>query len=345
MFTRLFVFLMLLSSAVSAQSNATVNRLLVKDSMSIGGHWIKEIKSDSTMWGTHEGTISTDGAWKNHILNTARNSPLNPVPGPPRDSALTIDPVTGKLAISALKRFTIQQSAALHRNPWLKVAMNPMLSVMRDVIPEDSLQFECTSSDGVKTTISFHGGYPDWNYAKGNPPYTIKADWVNRYPDKFILLNANAVFWGDNGRSPINSLFAAYKDTIHFRQQFISNSISFDIHLMDSVPNGVIMPVTVRNNTRDMIILSVPTGTNTIFPNEDISIKVWYTQPMQIRCQGVVRSANAEIFFSNVVKRAYRGRVYENGILTNTTEMRNYPGMVIPITNPLAQIELVVEYL
>ncbi|MBV8255014.1 MAG: hypothetical protein JO154_20605 [Chitinophaga sp.] len=340
MLIRLFVFLMLLSAVASAQSNATVNRLLVKDSMGIGGRWIREIRSDSTMNGTNEGTISTDGAWKSYILNNVRNSPLSPVPGPARDSALTIDPATGKLGITPISRPAVKQFEGLTHNPWLKVSAGPLVNGV--TIVEDTIHVECMSSDGIKSIITFNGAYPDWNYAKGKAPFTVKTDWVNRHPGKFVLLDITSAFY-PNGRQPFNRFFAAYNDTIHFKQNCISSDIFFEMRLSDSLPNCVIMPITVRNRTSGMISIRSADGTNIILPHEELRFKIWYGSGLGVGYQKVLKSATGELILCGLDNHPLRCLVYENETLTNTVTADSYYGFLVPINDPSSRLELVVE--
>ncbi|RAJ75549.1 hypothetical protein CLV59_109163 [Chitinophaga dinghuensis] len=341
MLTRLFVFLMLLSSAASAQSNATVNRLLVKDSMSIGGRWIREIKSDSTMQGTSEGTISTDGAWKSYILNTVRNSPLSPVPGPPRDSALTIDPVTGKPAITkVLRKLLIKQDSILFRNPWLKVSMLPPGN--GGAILEDTIYVKCTSSDGIESVVSFNGGYPDWNYAKGIPPFKVAIDLVNKYPGKIIQLEVRGGFV-PNSFNVMNLFIGRYNDTIHFEQKHLNEPIEVLISLLDSLKNYKSISMTVRNRTSSMINMEVPGGVNKVLPGEDLCYEHWYSSNLYFTVNGVSVSKTGIMIVVGRIRHQIRYQIYENGILTNTIQEDLHSNMPIPIKDPTAKIEIVLE--
>ncbi len=340
MLIRLFVFLMLLSSVASAQGNATVNRLLVKDSMSIAGRWIRGIKSNSTMQGTNEGTISTDGAWKSYILNHVRNSPLRPVPGPARDSALTIDPVTGQPAITkVLRKLLIKQDPILFRNPWLKVSMLPGNG---GAILEDTIYVKCTSSDGVQSVISFNGSYPDWNYAKGIPPFTVAIDWVNKYPGKMTKLEVRGGF-SPNSINTMNQFIGRYNDTIHFEQKHLNEPIEVLISLLDSLKNYKSISMTVRNRTSSMISMEVPGGVNKVLPGEDLSYEHWYSSNIYFDVDGVSVSKTGIMIVTARIRRQIRYQIYENGILTNTIQEDLHSNMPVPIKDPTANVEIVLE--
>jgi hypothetical protein len=94
----LLTIFLLLPVLLIAQTNITANRVIIKDSLSINGSWIKRLHNDSTLQFADEQSLSVDGALK-YIQHT---SIATAIVSNRTDSALTLDASSRTLAMTAL---------------------------------------------------------------------------------------------------------------------------------------------------------------------------------------------------------------------------------------------------
>ncbi|MFB6454429.1 hypothetical protein ACE38W_04090 [Chitinophaga sp. Hz27] len=154
----LLLILCLFTQQLWAQSNISANRIVIKDSLSLDGKWIRRINNDSTLKTVGDHSISTDAAMKKYI-----------------------DKVAGGNA-----SYEEQAKALLNPNyleVWFRYASSPV----NDSSVKFTLNIE--SSDGVKTSYGITGVSPfEIFYAYGKPPFSLSTEIRNNTTDTLLSL-------------------------------------------------------------------------------------------------------------------------------------------------------------
>ncbi|RAJ75551.1 hypothetical protein CLV59_109165 [Chitinophaga dinghuensis] len=181
----IFIFslflLKLFITPIYCQNITVVNRLLVKDSLALGSSWIHCISDDSDMLHAGSNALANDAALKNY-MSAALKAPVL-TSSSRSDSLLSIDPLTRKYCMVP---------NPMEHNP----SPNEVIEMMH--IHPHILRFkyfrdmdwgpvamEVVSSDGTINSMALTGE-SGMLFAFGRPPFTLKIDNINSFPDKAI---------------------------------------------------------------------------------------------------------------------------------------------------------------
>ncbi len=153
---------MLLPVLGVAQTTVTVNRVIVKDSLSLDGKWIKRINNDSTLITAGEQSVSTDAAIKRYV---------------------------DKVAAGGGMSYEERAKALLNPN-YLEVWFIYYSRPATDTSTKFTINIE--SSDGVKTSYGISGISPfDIFYGYGKPPFTVSTAIKNTTVDSMLTLGVD----------------------------------------------------------------------------------------------------------------------------------------------------------
>gem|GEM_PF-6948173 len=155
------MILCLFTQLTWAQSNISTNRIVIKDSLSLDGKWIKRINNDSTLQTAGEQSVSTDGAIKKYIDNaTSGGGGVSPS----EIAKMMMNPD----ALDVVVRFWTGQ--------WMTPLINFNLSFL--------------SSDGIKSTYYVSGYHPKETFpVYGKPPFSLYVAIQNVTTDSVLAIN------------------------------------------------------------------------------------------------------------------------------------------------------------
>ncbi|MFB6454427.1 hypothetical protein ACE38W_04080 [Chitinophaga sp. Hz27] len=314
MLTRLFVFLILLSSIASAQSVITGNRLLVKDSMSLNGNWVRQINNDSTLKGVSESSISTDAALMKYIAHATA--------GGGNVSALDI----------------------------AKMRMNPnMLDVNVSFLATDWLipfELNFLSSDGIKSTFSISGSRPqDYFSVYGKPPFTLNAAFKNKTAASVMsvrLASSERYFVGYGGYA--NYLLIKPGDSALIAADMLRGKLIIEIGApLQTTPETHLTYVNekFKNHTASQILYVANDGYNpkVLMPGKELSQRSLWLNPTAtysygVRALSIHTGINGEYIVVFPLTETVRCSIYRNGALFATKDIPAFIdyGVQLPFT-------------
>lgn len=182
----LLALLLLSPVLLIAQTNIAAKNVIIKDSMSINGNWIKRFHNDSTLQLADEKSISADGALKKYIQRTAM---ATSIVSNRTDSALTLEAGGRTLAMTALSGGSLSDRELVDRvffNPHgIEITVNQPAAL-------DSLHLVIVSSDNIRTPMVFGRYNSIWAY--GKPPFSLQASIVNHIPHSAIAVDMRSSF-------------------------------------------------------------------------------------------------------------------------------------------------------
>ncbi len=288
-----------------AQTTVTANRVIVKDSLSLDGKWIKRINTSNMLQNAGEQTISTDAELKRYI-----------------DQAVAEG---GTSAIEVAKMIKNPYVLNVGVTLWSKGYINPLINF--------SLNF--LSSDGVKTTCNITGKYAfDCFSVYGKPPFTLYGAIPNTTSDSTLSIQISTQERPTSGGSlPSYSNFVQCKpgDTAiisgdHLRGNF---RMSVKAGVRTSVDNSsfyINEKIKNHTSTQSIYLTKSNDGRIALMPGQEIS------QRHLLQNKPVIRkySLNAASFFEGIGgeylagypnSQAVRCKVYRNGVLYSTKDL------------------------
>ncbi|RAJ75548.1 hypothetical protein CLV59_109162 [Chitinophaga dinghuensis] len=308
MLTRLFVSLLLMSSIASAQNNIVANRLLVKDSLSLNGKWIRQINNDSTLQNASNNSISTDAALKKYI----DKSMLGGGSISPGDVAKM---VTGPSVLEVAVRF------------WTGDRMTPLINF--------NLNF--LSSDGIKSTYYVSGAHPYEVFCVyGKPPFSLYATINNKTSDSVLSIHVStAETTTDNYyRSYDNSMFIKPGDTAFITADRLRGYLTIGIESwLRTYPENQIYYVNekIKNHsaTQTITIQKENYGPVVLMPGQEVSQRnIWLEQAgykgIYLLAGSIYTATNGQYMMSNRITAPVRYTVYRNGELYLTKDFLDY---------------------
>jgi hypothetical protein len=222
-----------------AQSGIVVNRVQVKDSLSLNGKWIRHINADSTLQSASDRSIATDAAVKKYIDKKVAKPAAGQ--GDRSDSVLTVDKITRELVLTALKTGGISTNELMEsvfsnrhafRFNYMGIGSSPEYA-------NDSIYLSITSSDSIHTDFTLPYEWFDYVYAYGTPPFSLKAVLVNRTSDRHFYgeLKATNPMTGqflDDGMQYHCNTMATPGDSMVFEIQKAKGSLFLNLSMADT---------------------------------------------------------------------------------------------------------------
>ncbi len=303
MLIRLFVSLMLLSSMVSAQSNTTVSRILVKDSLSINGKWISKINNDSTLESISESSISTDAALKKYI-----------------------DRATAGVGSSADITKMIRNQNALEVAVlfWTGQRMTPLVNF--------NLNF--LSSDGIKSTYYVSGYHPYEVFSVyGKPPFSVYATINNTTSDSVLSIKITTA--EDPGVNTYinyeNIMLIKPGDTALIAANRLRGYLAIGIESwIRTYPENQLRYINekIKNHsaTHSITLTKAGVGDLVLMPGQEVSQRnIWLDQlgfsDNVVRAGAFRMAVSGEYLSSPYVTSPVRCSVYRNGVLFRTKDI------------------------
>ncbi len=159
----LLLLLCLYTPLLFGQSNISTNRIIIKDSLSLDGKWIKRINNDSTLRNAGEQSVSTDAAMKKYVDKVAAGGGMS-------------------------QEELIEASLNPH---YLEIHLDNAYKMAVDSSDRIALHFE--SSDGIRTSyeISEDSAWALF-YVYGKPPFSLRTEIKNRTVDSILNIGVNA---------------------------------------------------------------------------------------------------------------------------------------------------------
>lgn len=289
----IIITMMLLHAFIHCPAQGSINTrvLIVYDSLSLAGKWIKKINDDSLLQQAGEKSISTDGAIKKYIN---------------KKIVTHVEPE----ALAVYCKFYTDDA-----NPSLK----------------DSIQFRITSSDGMITPVNLRYLTADWLYAYGKPPFRIESSFVNNNPGHMLQLNIYNMSEHYNQSTIYNIRERAgyFKDTLRlseagWRRGVMINAVYKNARNPSTGDTLVPINITLENLTTTQTLEvsgnSVPPG-STITYRELMYLSRTGPTETAAAANQIVLTENGE-GFSVLDTFKVRFDIYQNGVLTQY----NYPG-------------------
>ncbi len=176
--------LKLFITPIYCQNVTVVNRLLVKDSLALGSNWIHCISDDSDMLHAGSNALANDAALKKYMSTALKVPVLTSISR--SDSLLSIDPLT--------RKYNIVPNPMEHNLSPDEIIemMHIHPHILRFKFDRDMdwgpVSMEAVSSDGTINSMTLTGE-SGMLFAFGRPPFALKIDNINSFPDKAINIS------------------------------------------------------------------------------------------------------------------------------------------------------------
>ncbi len=310
MLTRLFVFLLLLSSVAFAQNNITANRLLVKDSLSLKGKWIGQINNDSTLSVVSEKSISTDAALMKYINQATTGG--------------------GSVSPADIARMVVDPNA-------LQVEVN--FGGWQYLSSPFNFDLNFLSSDGIKSTYRVFGRRPsDVFTVYGKPPFSLYTYIVNETADSLFSIGISSSEQAYTMQSPYaNFILVKPGDTAYIPADGLRSSLMINIEFRSIVsPGSQVVDVTerIKNHSASQYMLFYKDGLGSIalMPGKEISQhNLWFgNSSCYVRGTSFHVAENGYFITSMPFNVPVRISVYRNGVLFTSKDIMPFKEVNLP---------------
>ncbi|RBL88521.1 hypothetical protein DF182_18250 [Chitinophaga flava] len=327
----------------------TAGRVIVKDSISLNGHWIKGLTSDSTLADAGSNTLVTAQALKAYA--DAKKFTIKDGTGILRDSALTINPVTRELAMAPYTPGNIQTILQPFNDNKYGLGVFLLPGLNGGGILTDTIYLDITSSDGILTQVSKEPGYfISASYAKGYAPFEVKARLANS--SKIGNYKLVALGWPDkDGMTAVNynvSQLAYYKDTILYNLQNMRGTVcltGYQWPTADSLPvdPATLTKVSVINHTRNAC-LEIKTGYQSILlPNQTAHFRFPRTGILVYNVNGYTLPEKGG-YTLQALPDTVKLTVLKNGSTFENVELQGDPGSrLVSLDNSVTDLTIILE--
>ncbi|RAJ75544.1 hypothetical protein CLV59_109158 [Chitinophaga dinghuensis] len=316
------LLLCLYTPLLFGQSNISTNRIVIKDSLSLDGKWIKRINNDSTLKTAGEQSLSTDGALKKYIDKVASG---------------------GGMSREELVNMLINPNC-------LEVRFQYSSRPITDTSEKFTIHIE--SSDGIKTDYDISGYYP-WEifYAYGAPPFKMDMEVKNTTIDSvlYFYMSASNRLMQYN----IKESAALSGDTVKLHVTDLKGQVDISIGTYKLEDEFYFQPIkeTFRNHSKNQVLGIGRNGSTRIFtlPGKEESQIYYWTQPNQntiyIEAYYSYTTKNGDYFVFDVPNSELRLKIYKNGALLREETL---PKMIrkvveVPMDSSWTDYEIVLE--
>ncbi|MFB6454426.1 hypothetical protein ACE38W_04075 [Chitinophaga sp. Hz27] len=295
-----------MSSIASGQSNITANRLLVKDSLSVNGKWIRQINNDSTLHNASNTSVSTDAALKKYIDKSMLEG-----------GSISPDDIAKTLANSNVLEVAVRF--------WTGQRMTPLINF--------NLNF--LSSDGIKSTYYVSGEHSYEVFCVyGKPPFSLYAAVNNKTTDSVLSINisaAESIILNGN-HSYENNLIFKPGDTAILTADRLRGYLTISIESwLRTYPENHIYYINekIKNHSAHQVLTlsKYNYGAVILMPGQEVSQRtIWLDQTgyrdNTLKAGAIYAASNGQYVISNRISAPVRLKVYRNGVLYAT---RDFP--------------------
>jgi hypothetical protein len=338
------VILLLAPVLLTAQTNIAANRVIIKDSLSINGTWIKRINNDSTLQFADGQSLSVDGALKKYIQHTAI---ATAIVSNRTDSALTLEAGGRTLAMTALSGGSLSDREIVDRVFFNKHGIEITVSQPATL---DSLHLVVTSSDNISTPMVFGRLNNLWAY--GKPPFSLQANIVNHTPHSainFDLRSTNS--YSERGGTTYYLNQKVYTgDTMNLDLHRLRGRMSLTFTLKDTINENPAVPDKIIrkyfNNRSGKFFLSIgatalPPGEKAIYKDR-VFLSDDGTTTLSIEVRTMLVYLNGDYAYDWGPTTPYRITVLKNGGIYKTLTEQDTDFDLL-IDNTWDDIEIILE--